>query len=201
MLKNKQGQIFSMWLVFITLTMMGVVLGFFYMDQQEITGSIISPMNVFNERDALEVFEGKEINLIRNSLNVATGGFGSNAFHDSFRFIFINGIDSDEEMKQFLFSNLSIDDIEVRERDKNLNLIENGIYPKIRSTMSTDSFVFSRVSVGKKYSFSSGEDNKINFLTKLNFEFDRTYLISKNTNNKYIVKVLGENRPNDLSIF
>ena len=187
MAKNKNGQVFSLWMVFITMAMIGMVVTLYYVQQKDIQSLVVSPMNILNERDALDIFEGREINLIKNSLKVASGEFGSNAFHDSFRDNFITGIIQNEEMKYFLFSNLSVGEVEIRDRDKNRNLVENGIYPKIKSEFNEDEFIFARVKVEKNNILRTGDNTKISFPLGFNYEFERKYLITM-SEDKYSVR-------------
>lgn len=169
--------------------MAGVVIGFFIIQQQNIQGSIVSPMEVLSERDALEIFEGKELVLIENSLSQVDDDFGSDDFHDSFRENFIEGVMSDDYMREFIFANLSIDGNEIRERDKNLNLVENGLYPKSKSSFDDGKFVFVRSKVEKNYLMRAKGEDKINFPVYFNFEFERKYLI-EHINDKFVVEIL-----------
>jgi hypothetical protein len=182
--KNRRGQIFSLWLVFITMAMIGIVVGLFYVQQQNIQSLVISPMEILNERDALEIFEGKEVDLIVSSLESARGNFGSEGFHDTFRSNFINGVWNNNEMKEFLFTNLSIDGVEIQDRAKDIYLIENGIYPKGESEFTEDEFIFTRVKIAKNYFMRIGDKTKISFPMGFNFEFERKYLI-KEIDNKF----------------
>ena len=187
-MRGKNGQIFALYLVVITLTMCGVVAGLYYVQQQNIHGALVSPMGVLKERDSLEIFEGREIYFIKSSLKVADGSFGSDVFLSSFRKDFIDRIVNDEEMREFLFANLSISGIKIREQDKSRNLVESGIYPEIRSEFVDSQLVFARGKISKNYLLASKDESKINFPINFNFEFERTYLIS-DENGKFEVEV------------
>jgi len=188
-MKDKQGQVFSIWLVFITMMMIGTVIALFYLQQQNVQSLVVSPMNILNERDALEIFEMKEFALIANSLEISTGNFGSDQFYDSFHNNFVDGVWDDEEMKKFLFSNLSIDEVEIRDRDKNRNLIENGIYPKVESEFNETDLVFARIPISKNYLIKNNDEKKNNFPLGFSFEFERKYLITM-FEDKYSVRKL-----------
>ncbi|MCK4997333.1 hypothetical protein KAS08_03435 [Candidatus Pacearchaeota archaeon] len=189
MIKNKRGQIFSLWMVPIAIVMMGAVIGLFYVNQHSIHNSVVSPMNILNERDALEIFEGKEVVLIINSLESSVGDFGSDEFHDSFRRNFVAGVFGDDYMKEFLFSNLSIDGVEIMERSKDISLIENGIYPRIKSEFIEGEFIFVRNKISKNYFMRVKDSTRVNFPLGFNYEFERKYLIKKIGDKFSVVKL------------
>ena len=188
-MRNKRGQIFALYLVFITLFLCGAYAGLYYMQQDDIHGALVSPMGVLKERDSLEIFEGKEIDFIENSLEVASGQFGSNEFYDSFRDSFIRRIMNDEEAKKFLFTSLSINGVEIREQDKKQLLVENVIYPSGSYGLVNGQLSFVRAKISKDYLMVSQDKNKINFPIGFNFEFERRYSISKK-DGEFEVKII-----------
>lgn len=177
--KNKRGDVFALWLVFIVVAMMGIVLYNFYLQEENVQGLVVSPMRVLAERDNLEIFEGREIELIKNSLESASGDFGSEEFFDSFRRTFILGVMNDDEMLDFIYSNLTVGGVEILDEDKNQNLVENGVYPKSKSSFSEDKITFVRSRIGKSYILETGDFNDVSFPMRFNFDFERKYLIKE----------------------
>ncbi len=178
-MRNNRGQFFALYLVFITLFMCGVVAGFYYMQQDDIHGALVSPMGVLKERDSLDIFEGKEVGFIESSLEVASGQFGSDEFYDSFRDSFIRRVMGDDEMMEFLFVNLSIDGVEIREQDKGQELVENVIYPSGSYGLVNGKLSFVRSKISKSFLLTAKDKSKIHFPVDFSFEFERKYLISK----------------------
>lgn len=184
-MKNKRAQFFALYLVFITLAMCGVVVGLYNIQQNNVQSSLVSPMGVLKEVDNLDIFEREEISLIYSSLDSLEEEFGSDEFLDSFRVNFVEGIMKNEDMKGFIFENLFIG-VEVREQDKNQNLIESGIYPEIGSYFDEDQLIFTRPKISKNYLMSVEDKNKINFPINFIFEFEKKYLI-KQVDDKFVV--------------
>ena len=130
-----------------------------------------------------------EVVLIVNSLESATGNFGSEGFHDSFRRNFVAGVYEDDYMKEFLFSNLSINGVEIMERSKDISLIENGIYPRTKSEFIEGEFIFVRNKISKNYFMRVKDSTRVNFPLGFNYEFGRKYLITV-VEDKYIVEMV-----------
>ena len=186
-MENKRGQFFALYLVVLTLFLCGVVIFLYSIQQDNVSSSFVSPSTVLETRDDLEIFEMREIGLIESSLESSKGDFSDDVFLDSFRKSFINGIMSDENMKNFIFRDLVIYGTKVREIDKNRNLIENAIYPRGKSEFVDDDFVFVRSKIEKRMLLSTKEDSDIKFPIEFEFEFEERYLISK-VDNKFVVR-------------
>jgi hypothetical protein len=185
---NKKGQIYFLYLVFVVIAMIGMVVGILGNHMKEIHASVVSPLEVLEVRDGLERFENSEEAYIKNAL-VLSGGLGSPQFHESFRNNFLNFIYNDEETREFLFSNLTIGGSEIDEVDKDFNLIKNIIYAEDKSSVRDDQFIFVRSKIGKREVYKVDNDNDINFPMKMEFEFDREYLITFEDGG-YVVEVL-----------
>lgn len=185
-MRNKKGQMFALYMVFITIAMIIVVLGMYYTQQKNIQSKIISPMNILYEKDRLEIFEARELELVKGSLEEASGSFGTNDFLNSFRVKFFDGMNS--EMKEFLLDNLYKGEIQidVYRRD----VVENAIYPGAMTYYNTDkSMIFIRDSLTRKYEIISEED-KILFPVDFSFGFGKQYII-RNVDGEFVVEALG----------
>jgi len=167
MVRNKRGQIFSLMMVFFTLFLCGVVIALYIVQQGNVEASLVSPDETLMMRDRLSIFELKEVELIKSSLN--EGGFGG-----SFLTSFVDGVMVDEDMKSFLFDDLFVDGVEVREQDKNRNLLEEGIY-----SVGDDSS-FSRARIEKRGLLVAKNESKIDFPVYFTFEFEQEYFIDEN---------------------
>jgi len=175
---NRRGQIFSLFMVFFTLFLCGTVIALYFIQQGAVHASLVSPTGVLLVRDNLTIFEMREVELIKKSL--PSEDFGSEDFKASFRNNFIEGVLADENMKSFLFSNLYINGVEVREQDKNRNLLEDGIYPENSISFDGDKMNFGRTKIRKEVLLIAEDRSKIDFPIYFTFEFDRKYLINKN---------------------
>ena len=179
-MRNNRGQFFALYLVFITLFLCGVVAGFYYIQQDNVRSALVSPMGALKEIDSLDMFEREEVVLIYNSLENAEGDFGDDDFLNSFRENFLNEIMTDNNMREFIFRDLfSIVGSEIREQDKNENMIENAIYPSGGSEFVDEQLVFTRAKISKNYLMLAKDKSKINFPVNFNFEFERKYLIKQ----------------------
>jgi hypothetical protein len=153
--------------------MIGVVIGLYFLQQENVQSMVISPMEVLQQRDDLEVFEQRELNLIKNSLEDASGSFGTQEFIDSFRTNFFLGFDFD--MNSFFR-------YESYKNDNRLDLqdgetITNGIYPPGKTYYSGGTLIFTRDKVYRKFRME-GDSEKVVFPVDFYFEFDREYRIS-----------------------
>ena len=191
-MKNKSGQFFGLYLVFITLFLCGVVIGLYYIQQTSALNSLVSPTVVLEVRDGLELFEMREINLIRDSLVEAnkTEVFGTDDFIEEFREIFISGVLAEDGMTEFIFDNLTLkgQSVEDDARLKSRNFFENGLYLEGLTKFENGKLIFERGVVGKEMHLKADDRVKINFPVKFSFEFGREYLISF-VEDKFVVEV------------
>lgn len=100
MMVNKSGQFFGIYLVLLTLLMCGTVILLYYQQEGNARSELVSPKVVLDIVDGLEVFEMREVELIRNSFNGVS--FGKGGFEDEFRVNFLAGIGSDERMLEVI---------------------------------------------------------------------------------------------------
>ncbi len=171
---NNKGQFFSLFMVFITLAMVMFVSGLYFIQQDDVAVSLISPLAVLELRDDLDVFEMKEEELILESLESVVSEFGTDEFVVEFRETFFTGLS--EEMDSFLISDLIWDrkNLELSNGNRE-TFFRNIIYPKV----STESFQmrFVRGNIGKSRILSAGDDKVVNFPVEFEFEFEQEYLI------------------------
>jgi len=178
MVRNKQGQFFSLYMAVFTLFLCGVVIALYIVQQGNAQSSLVSPRDVLMMGDSLSIFELREVELIKSSLEGASGEFGTDAFLDSFRGRFIGGVMANEKMTDFIFANLFINKVEIREQDKNRNLIEWGVYPRGDAKLVDGKLVFARANVEKRMLLTAKENSKINFPIDFSFNFEKKYIIT-----------------------
>jgi len=168
MVRGKRGQIFSLVLVFVVLFLCAVVLALYAVKQADAEASLVSPSEVLMMRDKLDIFEMREVELIESSLG------GVKDFEGSFLDSFIDGVMADDDMRNFIFEDLFIGGVEVREQDKDRNLLESGIY------FVGDGSVLSRAEIGKRGLLVAKDQSKIDYPVYFTFEFERGYSIDEN---------------------
>ena len=184
-MRNKRGQVFALYMVFITIAMIIVVLSMYHTQQRNIQSKVISPMNILYEKDRLEIFEARELELVKSSLEEAAGTFGTDDFLNSFRSKFFVGMTSD--MKEFL-DKLYKGEVQIDVVRK--DMVENAIYPRTMTYYNTDnSMIFIRDSLTREYEITSEED-KVVFPVDFSYSFGRQYVI-RNVDGEFIVDVMG----------
>ena len=179
-----------MYLVFITVFLIGVVIGFYYVQDGQSLSLLVSPKVILETADSLENYELQEKELILLSLESANGDFGTLEFRDSFRSEFILGVDSLD--LEFIYRDLTIESraLEVEARSSGREFIENTLYPKSLMYYSDDVLVVSRAEVGKEMVLKNSDSSKINFPIDFKWTFSREYLI-KESGSGYVVEVIG----------
>ncbi len=155
----------------LTLLMCGLVLGFYASHQDKLKGSLVSPLAVIEVSDELEIFEMREMELILSSLEKS--GMDKDAFESEF----VSGIN--ESMSEFVFSDLTLNGVEiVKESDKE-TLLEKGLY-SVRE--ESGNLVLKRLKIGKRILLKASREEDVEFPIEFVFEFEREYLIEKNGN-------------------
>ncbi len=174
---KKQGQIFSLFLVFITLFMVGVSVSLYSIQQKNIQNSLVSPLSVLNVRDARNIFDMRERSLIVSSLKKTNGKFGTEKFLREFRSNVISGVTP--KMKEFIFSNLSWKGTQVSNFNKE-SFLENIVYcNSCFSGAGSSVIVFRRGNIDKSFDLRALDRYKVNFVVGFNFNLTREYIISK----------------------
>jgi len=171
-MRNKRGFIFGLILVFVTLFLSASVVLLYGVSQRNSDSSLVSPKSVLEMRDDLELFEMREVELIKSSLVKANGVFESKEFSASFWSIFLDGVMADGKMKKFLFDDLFIDGVEMDGQVEDRNLLE-------RIYLVSDDLSFYRRNIEKGSLLTAKDEIKIEFPVYFTFEFEREYLISK----------------------
>ena len=174
---NKKAQFFSLYLVLLTLLMVGTVIGFYHIQQKNVENSLVSPKAVLDIQDDLDVFEMREVDLIKSSLNSATGTFPDADFIDSFRNIFIAGFMLDEEMKNFILEDLVIPESVLKSFQ---NYLEGGLYTRGLTFPEKGKIVFTRVNARKVSLLEAKDKSKVNFPVDFYFDFGQEYIIDSN---------------------
>jgi hypothetical protein len=173
---NKKGQIFEFLLFLITVAMCGTVILLYFTQQKNAENSLISPAAVFETRDQLENFEMLEGQMISDSLGeLGTENFGTKKFADDFRNIFLEKLKKNDEMKEFIFRNLTRE-IEAR---KQSDVFLNSLY---FAEISDGKLVFSRSAITKSFLLKAEKRERINFPVGFSFDFYKKYLISLEDN-------------------
>ena len=171
---------FSLYLVLLTLLMCGVVIGSYVIQEKSVGESLVSPKAVLDIRDDLDVFEMREVELIKSSLDSASGTFPNDDFVDSFRGIYISGFMDDEKMKGFILNDLTRDGqaFEGDARADFQDFLEGGLYTKSLTYRENGQLIFTRASMGKAFLLEASDKSKINFPVDFSFEFEREYVIN-----------------------
>lgn len=177
---NKRGQLFSLVLVPIVLFLCGVVIVLYVANLDDTQASLVSPSSVLEIRNELTIFELREVELIKSSFEGAEGEFNSDEFRRSFRSSFIDGVDGNKEMTEFIYGGLFFNDAEIREVDKNKNLLNDLIYSENLVYSEGDKISFGRVKIEKRSLLVADNESKIDFPVYFTFEFERKYSIDKN---------------------
>ena len=182
-MRNKRGQFFGLYLVVLALMMCVIVVGLFYAQQNnKLPNSLVSSKAVLEVRDGLDIFEMREMNLIEESF-VATSGFDfcSDEFAEEFSAEFIKGVLAEEDMKEFIFEDLTFGgvDIEDSARIGSENFFENILYSEKLGDCDGDVRIFSRASVGKFIQLKTADLERVNFPVDFSFNFERKYSVNK----------------------
>lgn len=187
---NKRGVFFSLYLVLLTLLMGGIVIGLYLIQQEDVVVSLISPLAVLEVGDDLAIFEMREMELIKGSLEDIGEELGTDAFVEEFRAAFLSGLSFDKKMTGFILEDLTWKGaaMEVGPGFDSGAFYENILYPESEMKMESGKLVFLRTKIGKVDSFRALDVVDINFPVDFSFEFERKYLISK-VGNEFEVEV------------
>ena len=175
---NNRGQVFALILVFITLFLCGLVLVFYLQQSGNVNSSLVSPRDVFEIRDDLEIFEMREVELINSLVENSRDDFGSDEFVENFREGFLAGVVGDEDMSEFIFRDLFFSGRDVEGLDRE-DFLSDNLYSDV--VEEDGKLVFGREIMGKSFDLrAEGKLNKIKFPVGFVFEFEKSYLIDEN---------------------
>jgi hypothetical protein len=161
--------------------MCALVVGLYFVQQQNARNALVSPKAVLEVRDNLEIFEIKEKEIILNSLK-SSGEFGSEGFVSSFRSGFLSNLYADPFMTDFVLGSLTYQgrSLESDAREKRSEFFNYTLYPEKGTYYEEGKLIFQRSLVGKEIELNADEMNrKISFPITFNYTFDKKYLISK----------------------
>jgi hypothetical protein len=169
-------------MVLLVFVMCGLVLWGYVHHQNELAGSLVSPLPVLKVSDDLNSFEIKERVLIEKSLNGVD--WGENNFEYDFLVNFLSGIDSD--MESFILDNLFWNGVLVPVGE---DFDEGAFFRNVLYSVDFDdeSLVLSRNEIGKKISLDASAKSRVSFPVEFYFEYGAKYLISKN-GNKFVIE-------------
>ena len=173
---NKRAQFFGLYLAFITVFLISISLGLYYIQQGNIGSSLVSPKAILDIEDDLKEFERLEEIYILESLeesSFGTGEFKGGAF---FRERFLEGVYENSFMKGFIFSSLTIKGRNIENEVP--GLLENILYPDEPSIDSDGRLVFERAKIGKSLILIADNSSKINFRIDFKFNFSKKYIAS-----------------------
>ena len=178
-MRGKRAQFFGLYLVALTLVMCGIVIGLYYVQQGNIPSSLVSPRAVLEVRDELEIFEMREVVLIKESLVSVKGlDFCDDGFSEKFKEDFISRVSGEVDMKKFIFEDLISGGRKIKEGDDKLKFIENVVYLGKLSECDDGVRSFSRAEIGKFIRLRVTDDEEVNYPVDFSFEFGREYTIT-----------------------
>ena len=178
-MKNKRGQFFGLYLVVITLFLCGVVIGLYYIEQKNVSSSLVSPTGVLEVRDDLEIFEMKEMALAKELSETIVGDFASKEFLKEFDEKFLEGVMADESMLDFIFSDLVFNgrDFEKDGRREARKFLDEQLYSD--AVEEDGALILVRNKIGKKMALRASDKSKIDFRVGFVFEFEKRYVITE----------------------
>jgi len=183
-MKGKRGFIFPLYVTVLTLMMCGIVIMLYINQQGNVASSLVSPLAVLEVRDELEIFEIREKELILLSLEGVE--WGVDGFDDEVESNFLKGLDRDNDMKEFIFSDLIWDGKVMPDNFNKDAFLENVLYS---FNEGSGGLVFSRAKIGKGFVLSAVNSTKTNFVVDFLFEFEREYLVTKKSGD-FILEVV-----------
>lgn len=174
---NKSGQIFELVLFLMTVAMCGTVIMLYSIQHKEADNSLVSPRTVLETRDSLEVFEIGEKKMILDSLaELNANDFRNAKFVGNFKNVFLEKLKVNDEMLEFIFSNLTRE-VEARAQS---DIFLNSVYSVENRG---GNLVFKRANLEKSIFLRAENDNtRISFPVDFSFNFEKKYLISYEDN-------------------
>ena len=97
-MEDKKGALWGIYFVFITIFFCLMVVGFYYVQEDNTDSSLVSPRAVLKIQDNLELYEMEESKFIKESLQEVDAKFGTDEFIGEFREIFLGKISSDSDI-------------------------------------------------------------------------------------------------------
>lgn len=184
MMLNRRGQMFGLYLVFVTLFFCGTTVMLFHIQQSKLTNSLVSPVEVLSTVDSSSIFEMWEKEQIRSAFSDASRdglAFGTSLFLKKFRESFLNKAD-----EGFFMVGFSIEDVtlngeniwEMVEGDRE-SFLKNVLYPENLMKYDDGAISITHGDVGLSQLLVAKNEEKINFPIRFNFELGGKYLVSE----------------------
>ena len=158
--KNKRAQFFGIYLVLLTLLMCGTVILLYTQQANNAKSELVSPRDVLDIVDGLDVFEMKEVELIKGSYDKDVRKFREN---------FFSGMG--EGMKEFIKEDVDKAGVD--------GFFENVLYPESLTYVEGDKLYFGRAKVVKQSMLKPLVRTKNYFPVGFVFEFEKSYVVSK----------------------
>lgn len=162
-MRGKRGQVFSVYLVFVTLVMCAMAIIIYYHQQGIISNSIISPVGVLRLEDKKEIFEMQEELMVKQAVKTA----GSQGAKEEFVKLAMNSTMKDFIFSDFYYRGQEIDKKAYDEDGEKINFL-NDIYDFKDSGGIVE---VTRKDFGKYERLRAPELWKINFATNLVWNF------------------------------
>ncbi|MFA5484668.1 MAG: hypothetical protein WC260_00215 [Candidatus Pacearchaeota archaeon] len=174
-MKNKKGQLFSLYLVLITLFFLGLVFLGYIQNQKNINASLISPIKVLLIEDKQRIFEYNEEKLIKEL-------FCEDSPNE--RFNKINFCEKLEPYSEYLKEDLYVDNQRIVEsswqnKESWINFCEELYVIKIEN----ENLIISRKNLNKKIILEpldseKSQFEKVKFKTILDYTYNKEYNIN-----------------------
>lgn len=176
MIRGKKGFIFGLYLVLLTILMMGVVTVMYLNMQKNVNSSLVSPIPVLEVRDNLTIFELREERVALETfmeMRQTKSVFGTDEYAKKFRELFIEKVFSNNDMKNFLLADLAVG---VKETD--IYKESSGDHKNFYS--EGNNLVIKRSTISKKFKLPvSNMGSKIGFPSTLYFDFSREFKVNE----------------------
>lgn len=160
MMKNKRGVFLAIYLPLMTLFMCGLMIGIYMLQQKNIPNSLVSPRQVLELQDKINIYELWENQSIYDSINSA-GKSSPNL---------------DAQAKEAFCRSFVLLDSQIR------SIIYNGQSPEV---FCNNIYVFNlkagsveRKSISSSFKLTADDRSKINFPVTVSYSFQKKYIIN-----------------------
>lgn len=181
--RDKRGIFMELYLVVLVVALCGFTLVAYAADNKEISVSLVTPEEVLKVYGDLDVFEMREIELIKSSLEGLD--FEGGDLDEEFLGVFIGEVGKSEEMKEFLFSDMILDGKLLTGGFNQEEFLRDYLY---EAEIKSGELVLKRKKIGKAFLLEPKGGVKVSFPVDFKFEFEREYLISKDSDEVMVEK-------------
>jgi len=191
MLRNKKGQFFAIYLVLLTLFMCGMAIFLYYMQSKNVGNSMVSPTTLLDLKDKQEIFDLSEKNIVLSASKESGLAINQdlNIFND--KFIEFVMKPEQEDFRSFIFSNMTLDGKVITEatvaspESRKAVFETRGIY---LFSIENSALKVERKHVGKSFVLRAPNKKDANFISFVDYDYSRAYLIDFDEINKYMPK-------------